>query len=229
MKAAIIEAAQEWASEHSWFVEAVNSLEDAVVFSSTQREIVRRALGLPPAREPGDIDLLVPREGFARAARHLGAAVVEREIAFPTADGQTARFRTREAITRIAADEVQFMEPLTAVAVGRSRYHTAFTRQGVVAATGIETSAGVLRFAHPVDTIGLYGILQRNMPKDDLHGAAALLAHGSPLTDAYALQRMAEVGWDDRVQGFVMQAGLIAAQYGFTVPQRLLVGVGAAA
>lgn len=223
MVTAFAAAAQEWAAGRPRLVEAVTPLKGAVIFSSTQREIVRHSLGLPPAEKPGDIDLLVPPDDFFLAARHLGAAVVERDVRFPTADRRTAYFRTHEAIVHIGPDEVQFMKPLTDMHVGRSRYNTLFTEQGAAAATVVETVAGVLRFAHPVDTIGLYGIMQRRSPKNDLHGAATLLAAGRPLADAYARQRMAEVGWDERVRKFVAQAGGLAVERsGLMVSRRQL-------
>lgn len=210
----ITAAARQWAAEHPLFVEGITKLDErgvrAAVFSSVHREIVRRALGLPPpARPPQDIDLMVLPGDFDAAADYLDAKTRRVMPAFFTGVGELAFFEALEAITIIGGDEVQLMKPLTYMTVGESVYRTAFTPAAAAARTIIETDYGRLPLVHAVDGLGMCGIMQRHgKGKNDLAGAMALLKIGNVLAEPYAHERAAAMGWDHRVWSFLGQAGL---------------------
>lgn len=210
----ITEAAKIWSAEHPQAVEAITPLvhRGAAVFSSTYHDIVARALDLPRSRRPGDIDLLMPGGSFGRAARHLGAATVVGDVKFRTRDGQQAQMYAREALAYIGGDEIQFMDPLGRLCVGsESSYDTRFTPQAVAARTIVETDEGILAFAHPIETIGMYAMLQRGGAKNDAGHAATLLAATGALEGDYAFDRAVAMQWDPRVWRFIGDASTAAA------------------
>ncbi|HEX7963567.1 MAG TPA: hypothetical protein VF466_03150 [Candidatus Saccharimonadales bacterium] len=210
----ITEAAKNWSAEHPQAVEALTPLvrRGAAIFSSTYHDVVARALDLPRSRRPGDIDLLMPSQAFGRAARHLGAAAVVGDVKFQTRDGQPAQMYAREALAYIGGDEVQFLDPLGRLCVGsESSYDTRFTPQAVAARTVVETDEGILAFAHPIETIGMYAMLQRGGAKNDAGHAATLLAATAALEGDYAFDRAVAMGWDARVWRFIGDASAAAA------------------
>jgi hypothetical protein len=209
---AFAEAAREWSAEHPRSVEAITPLipSGVAVFSSTFHEIVARAMDIPVLRRPGDIDLLVPRQHFGRVSRHLGAAAVVTDVSFRTGDGHEAHVRAREALAYVGNDEIQFLDPQGIMRVGASRYNTAFTLDAAAANTIIETNEGLLPFAHPVETISMYAILQREGDKNDAQNTALLMAATSSLADPHAAERARSIGWDERVWRFIGDAGTMA-------------------
>ena len=211
---ALAEAGREWSKEHPRFVEALTSAEQksgaiSAVFSSALHEITRRALDLPPpVRKPGDIDILVLPEHFGRLARGLGAAIVLSDVHFNTGDGLQAHMRAREAIAMVGNDEVQFMDPLSPLRVGRSAYKTAYTRDTAAHRLLIETDEGILPLVHPADDIGVSAMLQRDGDKYDQDKIKVQLATGA-LHDPHTLERARAMGWDERVWGAVEAAHLL--------------------
>jgi hypothetical protein len=211
LKHALAEAARDWSKKHPRFVEALTSTEQnsgaiSAVFSSALDEITRRALDLPPPeRKPGDIDVLVLPEHFGRLARGMGAAVMLNNIQFQTGDGFQAVMRAREAIAMVGDDEVQFMDPLSAMSVGGASYKTTYTGAAARERFVVETDEGRLPLAHPVDDIGIAAILQRGGDKSDQAKLVVQLATGA-MEDPYALDRARVMGWDQRVWGAVAVA-----------------------
>ena len=208
-------AAREWAAEHPAFVAAISNLEangvQTAVFSSAFHHIACRAFQLPSLRPPGDIDLLVMSEQFDDAARLLGGYIRLKQIVFPTRDGHEAAFIAREVIVTIGGDEVQFMDPVTPLAVGPFEYQTAYTAHAAAARTLVATGQGIVPLAHMADTVGMYAIIQRDGSKNDAHNAATLLRAYDPLADAYTAERAGDMGWNTRVWGFIRTAQSAAA------------------
>ena len=216
MTSNLLQAAREWAAEHPAFVGAVSNLEQqgiqVAVFSSAFHHIVCRAFQLPSLRPPGDIDLLVMRDQFDEAARLLGGYVHLKQVHFPTRDGLEATFIAREVVVRIGPDEVQFMDPLTPLAVGPHEYQTEYTQHAVKARTVVATGQGLLPLAHMIDTIGMYAIIQRDGTKNDAHNAATLIRAYNPFADPYTTERARDMGWNARVWEFIKATQATAQQ-----------------
>lgn len=203
----LMQAAREWAAEHPEFVAAITKLEQrgvrTAIFSSAFHHIVCRAFELPSLRPPGDIDLLVTSDQFDEAADVLGGNIHLKQVVFSTNDGHEVSFITREVVTHIGGDEVQFMDPLGPIAIGPYEYQTGYTSHAADARTVVETGRGFVPLAHMVDTIGMYAIIQRGGIKNDAHNAATLLQAYNPLADAYAAERARHMGWNARVWQFI--------------------------
>ncbi|HSW99796.1 MAG TPA: hypothetical protein VLH38_02045 [Patescibacteria group bacterium] len=207
----VAEAAKAWAAQHPHAVELTTKLEQggvrAALFSSTVSHIARMALGLEGGRRPDDVDLLVVKEDVGLAADLLKIRLRKEQIVVKTGDGHSFSFSAREGKTQAGSDEVQFVDPLAKLRCGPHVYDTTYTPHAASARTIVETKQGLLPLAHPMDTIAMYGILQRRGAKHDAHNVSALLMTGDPLNGSYAGERALHMGWDGRITRFIHEAG----------------------
>jgi hypothetical protein len=206
------EAAKVWAARHPAVVAYTTNLVErgvnAAVFSSVVRAIAGIAIDARPYPQ-GDIDLLVPRRQLTAAAAALPSVVSDSHKLVRTwgTDGTVLRFAAREITGMAGDDEIQFVAPHTPL-IGRGhRYNTRYTPADYGAATIIETNEGLLPVAHPANTVGMYGILQRPKGETDAGKLAVVLAATDVLTDPYTPVCAERMGWDDRVWQFVERAG----------------------
>jgi hypothetical protein len=206
------QAAQNWATRYPKAARYVAELErrgiHTAIFSSVLATEVARVLDIPMTRGSDDLDLQVYWVDFPAAASLLPGAYVERQknVSFTAGDGLTMRMTVDEAKGEVDGMPIHLLRPLTPMSGGGHTYSRLFTNRAVEARFLVETVAGVIPFSHPLETIALYGMIQRTGDdKHDLERTGAILQAYTP-DDEYVPFRSAELGMDRRVWNFIHRA-----------------------